>query len=164
MATMTIPEADRIYDIIAAALQDTTGRFHHPVSALEGYDIVQIDTAFKLKIANELLLLTGRDDFEERFAEGVQLYETGPLAVMNTFVPDDQVDVLWAKRAFDMMDLNFPSFSGRGFRVSQDRYSGGMVLGGVAFVGAGRRSLTTAGERRPAEMTATPDVAFVGEV
>ena len=38
------------------------------------------------------------------------------------------------------------------------------VPGGVAFVGAGRRSLTYVGDWRAVTEKANPDVAFVGEV
>jgi hypothetical protein len=109
MATMTIPEAYRLNDILSAAFQDTTSDPYIPVSALEGYDIVQICTAFKLKIANELLLLTGRDNFEERFAELVQHYEKVPLLVMMTVMPDDQIDVDGVGLAFDCMDPQYLS-------------------------------------------------------
>lgn len=110
MATMTIVEAEHIFYILCIALQDTSHR-HHPVSALEGYDIYQICTALKLKIANEFLLLTGRGDFDEKFSEAVEYYEAGPGYVISLFVPDDQVDVdaITAKPAFDFQDPRYLS-------------------------------------------------------
>jgi hypothetical protein len=96
MATMTISEAHYIvFDIVATVLQDVSHR-HHPVSALKGYDIVQICNAFKLLVANEFILYANRDVFEEnvgeeKFAKGVELYDTGPLNIVGSnFVADDQ--------------------------------------------------------------------------
>ena len=105
---MTVSEAYYIFDIVCTALQDTSHR-HSPVSALRGYDIYQICTALKLLIANEFLLLTGRDDFEEKFAEGVKYYESGPGIILLNFVPDDQVDVVGAKHVFDFEDPRYLS-------------------------------------------------------
>ena len=68
MATMTMAEAESILDIVSVALRDISHR-HHPVSALRGHDIYQICTALKLRIANELLLLAGRNDFEKQFKD-----------------------------------------------------------------------------------------------
>ena len=56
MATMTVSEAYYIFQIVCAELQNESHR-HHPVSALKGYDILQICTALKLIIANEALVL-----------------------------------------------------------------------------------------------------------
>lgn len=103
MATMNISEAESILDIVSDALQDTRHR-HHPVSALKGYDIYQIGTAFKLRIANEFLILADSDDFNERFTEGLKLYDSIRWTIMGTFVSDDQVDELFAEGVFNPID------------------------------------------------------------
>lgn len=102
MATMTLSEAEKILDIVSAALQDTSHR-HHPVSALKGYDIYQICTAIKLRIANEFLLLANRADFDGRFTEGLNLYDSIPYHVMR-FVPDNQVNNIDAEMVFNPID------------------------------------------------------------
>jgi hypothetical protein len=104
-ATMTVHEAERILDIVSAALQDEThppGR--HPVSPLQGYDIFDIMTALKLRIANEFLLLSGRPDFEAQFAEGLKLYDSIPWQIMSTFVADDQLGQIGAKLVMSAVD------------------------------------------------------------
>ena len=108
MATMTISEAEHVFNIVLAAIGDTSHR-HTPVSALKGYDIYQICTALKLKIANEFLLYTGRDDFEEKFAKLVNFYEAGPGHITMGVVPDDQVDIIGAKHVFDFEDARYLS-------------------------------------------------------
>ena len=110
MATMTILEAEKVVDIVANALE-ATGHRHRPVSALQGYDIYQICTALKLRLANEFLLSAHRDDFEQQFSDGLRLYDSTPWHVINGFVPDDQVDVIGAKRVFDPIDPSTMSLS-----------------------------------------------------
>lgn len=102
MATMTMAEAESILDIVSVALQDTSHR-HYSVSALKGYDIYQIRTALKLRIANELLHLAHRDDFDEQFADGLKIYSGIPWSIMR-FVPGDQVDSLMAEGVFNPLD------------------------------------------------------------
>jgi hypothetical protein len=115
MATMTIAEASYVvFGIVTPALLDTRHR-HHPISALKGYDIDQICTAFKLLVANEFVLYANKDCFEEKigeekFSKGVELYDTGPLNVVGpNFVADDHVDVIVAKPAFEFDDPGFLS-------------------------------------------------------
>ena len=108
MATMTMAEVDRIIDIVYEAVQDTSHR-HHPISALKGYDIYQICTAFKLRIANEFLLLVERDDFEKQFAEGLKHYDAGPWHIMR-FVPDHQVDSPSPEFVFNPIDPSTMKF------------------------------------------------------
>ncbi len=100
---MTLFEAERIFDVVTDALQRTDHR-HIPVSALHGYDIYDICTALKLRIANEFLLLAHRDDFEEQFANGLSLYDSGPMLIAMRVVPDDQVDVIGAIGVFNPID------------------------------------------------------------
>jgi len=100
---MTIAEAEKIIDIVSAALEDTSHR-HRPVSALKGYDIYRICTALKLRIANEFLVLAGRDDCDEKFADGLKLYDSVPWQVMRSFAPDDQIDSLHAEMVFNPID------------------------------------------------------------
>ena len=101
---MTILEAERILDIVSAALQETSRHHHHPISALKGYDIFQIDAALKLRVANQFLLLANRADFEERFSEVVRVCGVTPWQIMMCFVPDDQIDNPVAEGAFGGID------------------------------------------------------------
>jgi hypothetical protein len=87
--------------------------FRKPVSSLRGYDLVQICTAFNLQVANEFLMYTNRDVFEEsigeeKFAEGMKAY-TVPVAALSLFVPDDQIDTIPIKHAFEFDDPRFLS-------------------------------------------------------
>jgi hypothetical protein len=114
-ATMTVSEAYYVvFDLVGPALQDES-HLHHPVSALRGYDLVQICTAFNLLVANEFLLYADREVFdekvgEEKFAKGVELYASIPLTVVGNFVADDQADVaLLPERAFELDDPRFLS-------------------------------------------------------
>jgi hypothetical protein len=101
---MTINEAEHILDIVSAALQDESHPYGHPVSALQGYDLFDIITALKLRIANEYLLFYGQPDFEELFSEGIRLYDSVPWSIMGTFVADDDVGKIGAKRPMCMVD------------------------------------------------------------
>lgn len=117
MATMTVSEAYYVvFDILATELANgADGHRHHAVSALKGYDIIQICTAFKLLVANEFLLYANRDVFEEsvgeeKFTKSLEWYECGPLHVVGpTFVADEQVDVVDAKPAIEFDDARFLS-------------------------------------------------------
>jgi hypothetical protein len=100
---MTIPEAEKILGFVQDALMDMT-HLNHPISALKGYDIYDICTALRLRIANEFLFLSNRPDFEEHFEEGLKLYEGMPCSIAMTFVPDDQVDDIRAKEVFNPID------------------------------------------------------------
>lgn len=91
MATMTIAEAEHIIGVFSTALQEESRAHYHPISSLQGYDVFQIDLALKLRIANWLLYLAGKDDWEKRFAEVVRECETGPLYADILFVPDDDL-------------------------------------------------------------------------
>lgn len=109
---MTITEAEEILDIVSAALQDT-GHRRHPVSALQGYDLHQICTAPKLRIANERLQLAHRPDFEEQFAKELELYGGIPWLIMMSFVADDEVDNLTAPGVFNPIDSSTLVFKER---------------------------------------------------
>lgn len=109
MVAMTISEADEILDIVSAALQDTSHRLH-PVSALKGYDLHDICVALKLRIANERLQLAHSPDFEERFAERLELYGGIPWDIMMIFVPDDQVDNIGPRGIFHPIDPETMTF------------------------------------------------------
>jgi len=102
---MALSEAQGIADIVFAALQDTNHR-HHPVSLLRGYDIFQIDKAFKLLLANEFLLFAGREDFEQRWRQSVEFWSPG-LSHITRFVYDDQADADSPKRVWDFFDPSF---------------------------------------------------------
>jgi hypothetical protein len=104
MPTMTITEAETILDIVSEALQETSHRHHHPVSALKGHDIHAICTALKLRVANEFLMLSGTSDGDERFAQGLTLYDGIPWSIIGTFVPDEQLHSIIPELAFDPAD------------------------------------------------------------
>lgn len=107
--TMTFPQAQHVYDIVAESLLNANARGRIPVSALQGYDIFEICRAHKLQIANEFLLLVGRDDFEQRFAEGVELYDRIPLHLTMVVVPDNELDATVPRHVFDFQDRRFLS-------------------------------------------------------
>lgn len=126
MATMTIAEAGRVYDIVSEALQDTSYP-RHAVSTLKGYDIIQIDIALKLTLANEFLLLSktrGREEFEKLFEDGVQMYEAIPQLVLMTFVSDDEVNDYSARCAFHGMAKEYLSQETIGSFADYCRYVG----------------------------------------
>jgi hypothetical protein len=110
MGTMTLQEAERVFDIVTDVLQDTR-HLHVPVSALKGYDIYQICTALKLRVANEFLVLAGREDFEEQFGDGLKLYDTGPWHISMRVVPDEQADDIHAETVFNLIDPSTLSFN-----------------------------------------------------
>jgi hypothetical protein len=101
---MTIPDAEKILDIVSAALQDIRHR-HHPISSLKGYNILQICTALNLRIANEFLCLADRDDSESQFAEGLRLYGGIPGHIIR-FAPDNQVEDIITTPVFTLDDLS----------------------------------------------------------
>ena len=104
---MSLPLAEYILDAVSAALQDTSHR-RHPQSALRGFDIVQICTACKLRVANEFLISRAvaqiRPDAEKRFLDGIRLYDSLPWQISMTFVADDEIDSISAKSAFEIID------------------------------------------------------------
>ncbi len=91
MSTMTPLEAEHILDIVSAALQEEGELSVYLLSALHGYDVFQIDVALKLRLANEMLVLARRDEFEEKFTEGIKLYSAIPMQVLSLFVPDEKM-------------------------------------------------------------------------
>ena len=106
---MAMAEAYRILYIVEVALSDIS-HCHHPVSALKGYDIYQICTAIKLRIANEFLLLAGRNDSEKQFEEWVKLDDGVFWTIIDSFVPDDQVDSITAVGVFNPFDYPTMTF------------------------------------------------------
>jgi hypothetical protein len=102
---MTVTEAEHIIDLVSTALQDESHLYgQHPVSALQGYDIFDILTALKLRIANEFLLLSRRPDFEQQFSEGLRLYDNIPWQIMHSFVADDQLGQIGARPVMSAVD------------------------------------------------------------
>jgi len=94
-ATLTPSTAEPILDIVADALQQDDGLPFHPLSCLKGYDVFQIDIALKLRIANDLLLLTlmGREaELEGRVKEWASI----PQFIVTLFVPDAERNKLRA--------------------------------------------------------------------
>ena len=96
-------EAVRIVGIVQAALQEECERFH-PVSALKGYSIRQIDSAMKLHVANEVLISGHRADFSKFFEEGLKLYGGAVMSAMLTFVADEDVNKRGASVSFPLID------------------------------------------------------------
>ncbi len=116
MATMTMLEAEHIIEIVSVALEDTSHRYH-PISALQGYDIAQIYTAAKLKLANEFLLLAHRGDFDEQFAEGGKVYDSLPYRIMR-FVPDDEIDSIFPKGELPVFDPSTYTLKDKRWRLA----------------------------------------------
>lgn len=109
VTTMTVREAEHlVFDIVTVALEDKSHRYA-PVSALKGYDFHQICVAQKLVIANQFLGLAHRDDFQEGFEQYVGGASGWLMSIQMHFVPDDQVDVVGAPRAFEFDDPQFLS-------------------------------------------------------
>lgn len=88
---MTISQAEEIIDLISAVLQSESTQPYRPVSLLKGYDIVQIDAALKLRLANQFLYLSGNPDFENKFGAAVQAYAGIPFHIASMFVPDESL-------------------------------------------------------------------------
>jgi hypothetical protein len=103
---MTMAEANQILDIVIEAQMNLMHLSHRrpPISALKGYDIYQIFTAFKLIVANEFLILAWRNDFEKQFEDGLSLYDSCIINIMGTYVPDNQVDNILAESVFNPID------------------------------------------------------------
>jgi len=94
MATMTVPEAEHVIDLVVTALDrrnDKAGKWwnsYRSCSAFQGYDFYQIDIALKLRIANGFLFLSRQPNFEEQFAKEVQFCEI-PILPLSLFVPEE---------------------------------------------------------------------------
>ncbi len=88
---MTISEAEHILEIVSLALQERSYPRFHPTSALQGHDVFQIDTALKLRIANEFLILSGRQDFDQEFEKSLRSYGNIPLMILSSFVDDEKM-------------------------------------------------------------------------
>jgi len=88
-APLTPETAEPILDIVAEALQQDDGLPYHPLSSLQGYDVLQVDSALKLRIANDFLLLSlhGR---EAELDDIAKQWETIPFHVVTSFVRDDE--------------------------------------------------------------------------
>ena len=91
---MTILEAEQILDIVSTALREKSLHNFHPISSLKGYDVFKIDAALKLRIANEFLILAEMPNFEEKFSEGIDLYDSIPFHIVTLFVPDNELEKL----------------------------------------------------------------------
>lgn len=101
VATMTVREAEHlVFDIVMVALEDKSHRYA-PVSSLRGFDLHQICVAQKLVIANQYLGLAHRDEFQEEFEDYTAAASAWLMSIQMHFVPDDQVDIVGAARAFD---------------------------------------------------------------
>jgi tetratricopeptide (TPR) repeat protein len=106
-ATMTVQEAEHIvFDIITVALEDKSHRYA-PVSALKGYNLHEICVAQKLIIANQFLGLAHMDNSMEEFEKHLKTTAAWLMQILMFFVPDDQIDVIGATRAFDLQDPQF---------------------------------------------------------
>lgn len=94
MATMTVPEAEHVIDLVVSALDrrndkiDDWWKSYKSRSVFQGYDFYQIDIALKLRIANAFLFLSRRPNFEEQFAKEVQ-FCTIPILPLSLFIPDE---------------------------------------------------------------------------
>jgi len=88
--SMTLAEAEHILDVVSVALQDAESPYSR-ISLLQGYDVFQVDTALKLRIANDFLILAATGSELELEARAKQ-WESIPLHVTTQFVPDAELD------------------------------------------------------------------------
>jgi hypothetical protein len=97
-STMTLKEAGNIIDIVQSAMEgkEVYDLQFHPACRLKGYDMIHIDTALKLRLATEFLILSGMDRSEREFAEGIKLYSSIPWTILTNFVDDDKFEQLIA--------------------------------------------------------------------
>jgi len=101
MATMTFAEAESILDKAGRALQENS------CTDLKPYSLLQIDSALKLRIANEYLFLSGKADFETQFTEGLRLYSGIPMQIGLQFFDDfNPIDC-------ETMEFKHPEFASR---------------------------------------------------
>ena len=65
----------------------------YPISALKGYDIYQVAIAFKLLLANELLLISrhNKDDLDEQWSEAIKVYASAWSPIVFQFVEDEKI-------------------------------------------------------------------------
>jgi len=95
MATMTIPEANQIVDLLHGLFSEGRPVYgKYPVSLLQGWDLFQIDSAQKLHIANSFLLLAELNDSEERFTAILEHFDPAMLIIAPAFVEDQKLDEL----------------------------------------------------------------------
>ena len=83
---MTISEAEHILEILWSALES------NDCGRLKAYDLLQIDTALKLRIAKEYLFLRRKDEFEEQFESGLKLYGGMPFKLGLQFSEFNPID------------------------------------------------------------------------
>lgn len=93
---MTLAHAEHILDIVGDALQQDEGLPYHPVSSLQGYDVFKIDTAFKLRVANDFLLFAAMGDPRGEFEleQRVNSWGSIPMLILSLFVQDAELDEL----------------------------------------------------------------------
>ena len=93
---MTMEEAENIIGIVSLALIDKS--WPHPKSLLQGYSVYEIDTAVKLRIANEFLISMHSEELLADFDKAV-IYTYGriPLMVYSNFVSDEVLKELKQK-------------------------------------------------------------------
>jgi len=94
---MSINEAESIIDLISSALQDN--RYGHllPISLLGNYNIYDIDTALKLRVAREFLAAFNGSISLEEFENLVEnVYGSALLNIYPRLVSDNKLDELSA--------------------------------------------------------------------
>jgi hypothetical protein len=96
MSTMTLEQSFKIVGIVADALtaKEPNDLHFHPMRRLQGYDIIHIDSALKLRLANDYLIYSKRLDFESKFAESIKMYGEIPWGIIGIFADDDKFDHL----------------------------------------------------------------------
>jgi len=94
-STLTPETAEPILDIVSEALQQDAyyGTPYHPLSSLNGHDVFQVDTALKLRTANDLLLLASQGR-EAELDDRAKQVETIPQHVATQFVEDSELNKL----------------------------------------------------------------------
>jgi len=104
METMAFEECQAVVAMVIRVLSAERASLHIPVSALEGYDLLHVDLALKLDLANAYLLTLPRSDSEEMF-DGYVKDSSGCVGSLGLQVSrDDEVDRLDAQPIFAMID------------------------------------------------------------
>lgn len=91
LSTMTIEEAENILEVVGDALQKERQFLVLPMSLLQGFDLIQLDRALKLRIAGTFLLFSDSEMGDEEFIEQVEKWASLPLHVATSFVPDQEI-------------------------------------------------------------------------
>jgi hypothetical protein len=96
MSTMTLEQSFSIVEMVADALaaKEPNDLHFHPLRRLQGYDIIHIDLALKLRLANDYLIFSKKLDFDSKYAKSVKMYGEINWGILTIFTDDDKFDHL----------------------------------------------------------------------